>query len=236
MDRDLPPADETTQAEWLAITPAWLFSCAAHLVLFICGSLIVRGSLPANSPDDAARSGEIVLARREANETRYVNASDERHEVLRPVTDASATTSAGLAVTDPPPLLAGIKLPELAGNVPIGDGVVGAVPQTGSGRGHPSAGQCGCRSCDSCRGRAYSSRKNPDGTDGGVSLFGSQPAEGRSFVFAIDRSNSMGSEGLGAIQAAAKELASGASISFRQSKPFKSWLTTSRSLISPTVS
>jgi Ca-activated chloride channel family protein len=39
-------------------------------------------------------------------------------------------------------------------------------------------------------------------------LFGSSAAIGRSFVFVIDRSQSMGSTGLGAIQAAAKELSS----------------------------
>ena len=40
-----------------------------------------------------------------------------------------------------------------------------------------------------------------------MSLFGSGSAVGRSFVFVIDRSQSMGGEGLGAIGAAAKELA-----------------------------
>jgi uncharacterized protein with von Willebrand factor type A (vWA) domain len=39
-----------------------------------------------------------------------------------------------------------------------------------------------------------------------LSLFGSAQAEGRSFVFVIDRSQSMGGSGLGAIQAAAAEL------------------------------
>jgi len=38
-------------------------------------------------------------------------------------------------------------------------------------------------------------------------MFGLPSAEGRSFAFVIDRSASMGSGGLGAIQAAAKELA-----------------------------
>ena len=40
-----------------------------------------------------------------------------------------------------------------------------------------------------------------------LSLFGSEPAVGRSFVFVIDRSSSMSSRSLGAIQLAAKELA-----------------------------
>jgi hypothetical protein len=48
----------------------------------------------------------------------------------------------------------------------------------------------------------------PTGPTAKLSLFGSQSAEGRSFVFAIDRSASMGGQGLGAIQAAAAEFKS----------------------------
>jgi hypothetical protein len=50
--------------------------------------------------------------------------------------------------------------------------------------------------------------KKPTGPTAQLSLFGAGPAEGRSFVLAIDRSASMGSAGVGAIQAAAKELTS----------------------------
>jgi hypothetical protein len=50
--------------------------------------------------------------------------------------------------------------------------------------------------------------QQPTGPVVEVSLFGSPPAKGRSFVFVIDRSNSMGSAGLGAISAAADELSS----------------------------
>ena len=46
----------------------------------------------------------------------------------------------------------------------------------------------------------------PTGPLAEISLFGLAPAQGRSFVFVIDRSNSMGSAGLGAIAAAAEEL------------------------------
>jgi hypothetical protein len=47
----------------------------------------------------------------------------------------------------------------------------------------------------------------PVGPPGQVSLFGGGATRGHSFVFLIDRSQSMGSEGLGAIDAAKKELA-----------------------------
>jgi hypothetical protein len=45
------------------------------------------------------------------------------------------------------------------------------------------------------------------GPSTGVSIFGSAPATGRSFVFAIDRSKSMGGDGLNALAAARGELA-----------------------------
>jgi len=50
--------------------------------------------------------------------------------------------------------------------------------------------------------------QQPTGPVVEVSLFGSPPAQGRSFVFVIDRSQSMGAAGLGAISAAADELSS----------------------------
>jgi hypothetical protein len=208
MDREEPPADKTMQAGWLAIAPAWLFSCAAHLVLFICGSLIVRGSMRTEIPDDAARAGEIVLARRDVNETRYFDASGDRHEVLRPVTEGGGVASAlGIAVSDPPPVLPGIKLPELAGSVPIGEGIITA-PQIGSGGGPVRLpGSAAAEAAILAEDALVPREKIPTGPTAQLSLFGSQSATGRSFVFVIDRSNSMGGDGLGAIQAAAKELA-----------------------------
>ena len=48
--------------------------------------------------------------------------------------------------------------------------------------------------------------KGPDGPAARVSLFGSQNAAGHSFVFAIDRSQSMGGKGLNALKAAEDQL------------------------------
>jgi hypothetical protein len=50
--------------------------------------------------------------------------------------------------------------------------------------------------------------KPPTGPTADISLFGGPSATGRSFVFVIDRSASMGSRGLGVIEAAAEELKS----------------------------
>src|SRR5438552_2666743 len=208
MGQELPPADASTLAARLAIAPAWLFSCAAHLLLFICGSLIVRGTIRTETPDDAARWGDTVVPRREANETRYFNASAERHEVLRPVTEGGGAASAfSVTVSDQPPLLPGIKLPEVAGNIPNGDEIV-AAPQIASGGGPVRLpGSAAAEAAILAEDALVPRQKIPTGPSAQLSLFGSPTAEGRSFVFVIDRSNSMGGDGLGAIQAAAKELA-----------------------------
>jgi hypothetical protein len=208
MASELPTADTSTSDPWVAIAPAWLFSCAVHLVLFIGGSFVIRATMRAEPPEETARSGEIVLARREANETRYFDASGDRHEVLRPLIAAGGAASAlGIAVSEQPPVLTGIKLPELAGSVAVGEGIV-AARQLGTGKGTPRLrGSAASEAAILAEDALVPREKIPTGPTAQLSLFGSQAAEGRSFVFVIDRSNSMGSDGLGAIQAAAKELA-----------------------------
>jgi hypothetical protein len=59
----------------------------------------------------------------------------------------------------------------------------------------------------------------PKGEPASVSLFGSGEMEGRSFVFLIDRSKSMGSSGLGVLSAARTELAK----AIKDLKPFHSF-------------
>lgn len=54
--------------------------------------------------------------------------------------------------------------------------------------------------------RAMIAAGRPRGNQSNVSLFGGAASSGRSFVFAIDRSQSMGAEGIGAIDAAVDEL------------------------------
>jgi hypothetical protein len=83
--------------------------------------------------------------------------------------------------------------------VPVGEGLVVA-PELGGPRGRPripgsSLDEAAILAEDALIPR----EKIPTGPTAQLSLFGSANAEGRSFVFVIDRSNSMGGEGLGAI-------------------------------------
>ncbi len=68
--------------------------------------------------------------------------------------------------------------------------------------------------------------RQPKGNATTISVFGSGNLTGRDFVFVLDRSNSMGSSGLGVIQASRKELSTG-------DRSASSRITSSRS--SPTI-
>src|SRR5439155_1454147 len=111
------------------------------------------------------------------------------------------------ATSDQPPLISGIALPDVGGNLPVGDATI-AAPQLGAPRGQPRLPVNPLDEAAILAEDALIPReKLPTGPTAQLSLFASSSAEGRSFVFVIDHSTSMGGEGLGAIQAAAKELA-----------------------------
>jgi hypothetical protein len=107
--------------------------------------------------------------------------------------------------TDPPPLIPGLSLPPALGALPPADDLVGlAAPGLPGKRASilPGLGDTEAIAAD----LAIPREVLPTGPTAKLSLFGSSAAEGRSFVFVIDRSQSMGGARLGAIQAAAAEL------------------------------
>jgi hypothetical protein len=190
--------------------PAWLLSLACHLVVLLLGVWLIGRQEHARGIVETERPAGIVLVRREANETQYFS-DDPRHEPLEPADAAAAASPGGrtaavvLPASQPPPLAAGITLPSLPRAIVGGEGLV-ASPQPGSGRGRPvilpGLDDEAIRASDAAIPREVA----PTGPTAQLSLFGSASAVGRSFVFVIDRSQSMGGEGLGAISAAAKEL------------------------------
>ncbi len=194
-----------------ASIPAWLLSVAIHLLIAIAGSLLVHGMV-VQPHDESPRTAEIVLARRTADHVEYFsdNGTSERYSALKPIGGEIATGvvgGGGGPTSDQPPLIAAISLPDVGGNLPIGDAGI-AAPQLGGPRGQPRLPANPIDEAAILAEDALIPReKAPTGPTAQLSLFGSANAEGRSFVFVIDHSNSMGGEGLGAIQAAAKELA-----------------------------
>jgi hypothetical protein len=217
-----PPLEHSDA--WLAggalrALPAWLASLSAHLLLAITGCLVVGLSGSGREEAEVSRGAEIVLARHDAGVTRYF--SDDRPpgetpQGQRPVVNAADTPSPALsgengglaALNSPPPLAPGIQLPDRVGELPAGEAILGGLlpgRKPGMVRLPGSAADEAAILEEDAR---IPREKLPTGPTAQLSLFGSGVAEGRSFAFVIDRSNSMGGQGLGAIQAAAKELAS----------------------------
>ena len=195
--------------------PAWLLSLTLHLAAVLVGSLLVRGSQLPASNDEMARPAAIVLARTTQNtKTNYFTPEDLRQGESN--TEAAAGSSGSsasefadaLPTADSPPPSTLARLPQLPGPLaPSGETIV-LRPQTSRGQGKPishltAADKAAILAEDAARPRA----QKPTGPTAKLSLFGSNEAEGRSFVFLIDRSQSMGGGGLGAIESAAKELA-----------------------------
>jgi hypothetical protein len=187
--------------------PAWLISLAVHLSLLIVGALLVGRQLPVTDVEDADRPVAVVLVQRAGERADYFTEEDATGQSAAESSASAQAVAAGgggLPTSDSPPLLPGISLPQLSGGLPPGEGLVGVAAPGGPGklaRILPGLGDAEILAADA----AIPREKLPTGPTAQLSLFGAA-AEGRSFVFVIDRSQSMGGSGLGAIQAAAGEL------------------------------
>jgi hypothetical protein len=188
-------------------------SMVLHLSLVLAAALMIRPRVlpPREEPD---RPVSIVLAERSGAEaTQYFatseqNAGDQDSPQSHPL---SASPSGADDPGDPLPaaaaaesLLLDADLPKLAEGVAGVDGNALQLPAlTGSGRRRilPGLGDDEILANDPLRNRSA----GPSGPTARMALFG-HSAEGRSFVFLIDRSKSMGSQGLGAIAASQREL------------------------------
>jgi len=117
--------------------------------------------------------------------------------VPSPVDALPAESASELPATVQLPTTTGIGLPE-TGFLPGIDGVASA------NRNLPSGVNEAAILAEDARGRGQGEDKT--GTSGNLSIFGA-PARGRTFAMLIDRSASMGDQGLGAIRSAANEFA-----------------------------
>jgi hypothetical protein len=193
---------------WFKVS-AWLWSLALHLAAAVLGILLVQPTLPTQSRDEHDRPAGIVLVRRTGATARYF---DEQTVSSHSSASAAATTPGDSSNGDPlselstAPGAAGISLPKWPGGLPPGESIVpGIDPATGRGRPKlpfPTIDEAAVLAEDALVPREV----QPTGPTARLALFGAA-AEGRSFVLVIDRSQSMGGDGLGAIAAAASELA-----------------------------
>jgi hypothetical protein len=192
---------------------AWLISIAVHLSLVIACSLFLRCDRRVNS-DEPDRPVAIILAERQAERTDYfsddADDSSAASQTL-PAEDSAAAADAITPANMPPPLIPGLELPHRTPGIESSRGPgagLDPLPIGGGPRGRPRipglVDEAAIRAEDAAIPREIA----PTGPTASLSLFGGPIATGRSFVFVIDRSASMGSDGLGVIQSAAEELES----------------------------
>ncbi|HZL91673.1 MAG TPA: VWA domain-containing protein [Pirellulaceae bacterium] len=209
-------AAEAAQQQTVRRTiPAWLLSLALHLAVLLSAALLFRTFNVSQAPDEPSRGTSIVLlSSNDTHPPQYFSA-DERadHKSARFAAGsggAGALDSQALSPLASDPPISGIMLPSAQGPaVDPGWSATSAKAGAGAGGGRRRFG--GLSDADVAailaEDAARWQKSAPSGPTAQLSLFGSAPAEGRSFVFLIDRSQSMGHAGLGAIAAAAKELA-----------------------------
>jgi hypothetical protein len=185
-------------------------SLIAHLVLIIAGALLWQTS-PRMALEEGERPVSIVLASSQAasSETEYFDETESASAAASsaPASAPSGATESGLPGSAQLPVSsAKIALP---GDIaPLVEGIALPTATTsggGSGKAtlDPSETINAILAEEAKRPRGPS---GPVGPQGEVGIFGTAPTRGHSFVFLIDRSHSMGSEGLGAIAAAQAEL------------------------------
>ena len=205
---------------------ACLVSLAVHLMLAIAALLLVHGERTRNI-DEADRPLTIIVSRSPAAQLEGFADGFATVVLATPgfelaeVTSLAAATESGPNESMPPlaadnlqPLVADLSLPQIG---EVSPAKYSSVPRDSKATGSKGLERRKFRrvripgNVDEAAIYAAEAEirreEPPTGPTADLSLFGGPSAAGRSFVFVIDRSASMGSSGLGAIQAAAEELA-----------------------------
>jgi hypothetical protein len=192
--------------DWMTFGLSFLF----HLILLIAILLLgttLGGSSVKSEPERIA--GIVLTVRESDSETEYLDPSD-----IQPVEDSAdavtATTQQNFAADAPPSMSdtsasPKISLPGFEFNQ-SNDAMQMAADQNDGQSQQPYR----LTEADKkliAADQAYFDSLKPAGPETSISVFGGGRMQGRSFVFLLDRSKSMGSGGLGVLSIAGKELA-----------------------------
>lgn len=210
---DRPPEPRSRRPRSL---PAWTLSTVLHVAVLLLAAWAIRPQTAA-VVDEPDRTVSIVLASRSTdNTTEYFSRDETDPAAVDAATSAGQPTTAPAApeAGDPFPadaaaesLLAEAHLPDLLdglGPAAVDGSALAGLP-AGPGPGRPrilpGQGDDEILANDPLRNRA----RVQSGPTTTIELFG-HAGQGNTFAFLIDRSRSMGGEGLGAIAAAEREL------------------------------
>lgn len=201
--------DEFQLANRRTLVPAWLLSVGVHVLLLICISFLAVGTGQSTLMEEPERPVGIVLARK---------STDLEHEYFDETTEDTIDHDSQADASDDsraPPSSAPASLPESLAIAEFALPTTSDLPLSGvTSLDRPSLSVSNSRpklpgvdesaiiAEEQARMRAAATR-GPTTT---LSVFGSAEATGGSFVFLIDRSQSMGGGGLGVLQDAEDEL------------------------------
>ncbi|MEQ8787865.1 MAG: VWA domain-containing protein [Pirellulaceae bacterium] len=191
--------------------PAWLMSLVVHGLALVVLALAVR-TQPASPPAESPREvGIALVVRQQEQPVDYFDESDAPRDTqaAAPSAPSASPPAANLATALPAPgdaaanLLPPNTLPKLPGGR-IGDVEIASMRVTPLRKQPLFAGADDAAIL--AEEAARREGKGPKGPRTEVGIFGAGKAVGNSFVFVIDRSKSMGGDGLGALDAAEQEL------------------------------
>ncbi len=209
---DTMTADSATRAS----VPAWLMSLVLHFVLLILLALGVRATDSLSVEESPRRIGIVLAQRDDERPFAYLDESHDPPQETPQIdqeslqaagSDSSQSTEAGLAGPLAPSslLIEGIQLPGAATPVGAQDELLSHNLDIRARGRQPILPGLDDEAI-LAEEAALKAARRALGPTTAVSLFDSASAEGRSFVFAIDRSKSMGGHGLNALSAAGAEL------------------------------
>ncbi|MBT4694465.1 MAG: VWA domain-containing protein [Planctomycetaceae bacterium] len=190
---------------------AWIYSVILHVVLFVATALLWTQSSPTGIvASETARDVGIVIAQTpNTSATEYFQESDlpKTTDDQQNNQEANNVGSSAAAANAIPELeLPDINLPGMAKlKAPVASGDI----ENALSPSQLAGGVLGNQPSDATIAAAQARLpqfSGPSGPSLQVSLFGSAPAVGHEFVFVIDRSKSMGGQGLNAMAAAQQQL------------------------------
>ncbi len=192
-----------TSADSRRSLPSWLMSLCIHLAILIVLAVALRQPARHALPGEERTVG-ITLAQAGDESVTYWDRESLSNEPLSRATPLGASSTglpdaSDLSELEPP----AINLPGSAAPTMPADGVLSELELVPGGPSRLPSG------VDVAQVRAEDAalprQRGPQGPTTRVSVFGGAPVEGRSFIFVIDRSQSMGRGGLGVLALATKE-------------------------------
>lgn len=189
--------------------PAWLASMGMHVLLLILLSFVVVGAARTDQDDEPVRPAGIVLAKKTDDQKReYFEETVETDPTEQTDATTESNSSPDVATAQQSPadsfVISDLALPSAADVAVPGVSLVDTPRLTVGGRRPKLPGVDESEIVAEAQ-EAFRAA-NARGPMTKLGIFGGKEAVGGSFVFLIDRSKSMGSSGLGVLQAAEKEL------------------------------